>query len=159
MRQDHAASPHRRIDRAQAAAIGGPFDFRAADQGYTKLLDLGAYGKDYGFLMLLSRPKWLQENPDTARTYLRALPEATDWLYNPANREEAFDLLAKNTKQDRLLAVRTYDYFIRDSQVFSRKLQISDAIIQTTVKTLSEIGDLKPGAPRRKLADLSYLSR
>jgi NitT/TauT family transport system substrate-binding protein len=146
-------------NRAQAAALGGPFDFRAADQGFNKLLDLGAFGKDYGFLVLLSRPKWLQESPDTARNYLRALSAATDWLYDPANREEAIDLLARNTKQDRQIAVRTYDYFIRESQVFSRKLQVPEVIVQTTVKTLIEIGDLKPGAPRRKLTDLGYLPK
>lgn len=145
-------------NRAQAAALGGPFDFRAADQGYYKLLDLGAFGKEFGFLVILSRPRWLQESPDTARAYLKALSEATDFLYDPANREEAIDILARNTKQDRQIAARTYDYFIKEAQVFSRKLQVPEVIVQNTVKTLIEIGDLKPG-PRRKLTDVGYLPR
>ena len=145
-------------NRAQAAALGGPFDFRAADQGFYKLLDLGAFGKEFGFLVILARPRWLQESPDTARAYLRALSEATDFLYDPANREEAIDILARNTKQDRQIATRTYDYFIKEAQVFSRKLQVPEVIVENTVKTLIEIGDLKPG-PRRKLTDVGYLPR
>ena len=39
-------------NRVQAALLGQPFDFRAADQGYKTLLDIGAYAKDYGFLTL-----------------------------------------------------------------------------------------------------------
>jgi NitT/TauT family transport system substrate-binding protein len=146
-------------NRAQAAALGGPFDFRAADQGFYKLLDLGAFGKEFGFLVVLSRPKWLRENPDTARAYLRALSEATDFLYDPANREEAIDILARNTKQDRQIAARTYDYFIKEAQVFSRKLQVPDTIVQNTVRTLIEIGDLKAGDARKKLTDIGYLPR
>src|SRR5262245_16977888 len=34
----------------QAALLTQPFDFRAAASGYRKLLDIGAYGKEYGFL-------------------------------------------------------------------------------------------------------------
>lgn len=146
-------------NRVQAAALGGPFDFRAADQGFYKLLDLGAFGKEFGFLVVLSRPRWLQESPDTARAYLRALAEATDWLYDPANRDEAVDILARNTKQDRQIAARTYDYFINEAQVFSRKLQIPEVIVQNTVRTLIEIGDLKPGGVRKKLTDVGYLPR
>ena len=69
-------------NRVQAALLGQPFDFRAADQGYKTLLDIGAYAKDYGFLTLMARPKWLADNAETARAYLRALSAAVDWIYD-----------------------------------------------------------------------------
>ena len=75
----------------QAALLTQPFDFRAAAHGYRKLIDIGAFGKEYGFLTVLARPQWLRDNPDTARGYLRALAAAVDWLYDPANRDEAID--------------------------------------------------------------------
>jgi len=141
----------------QAALLTQPFDFRAAADGYKKLLDIGAYGKEYGFLTVLARPQWLRDNPDTARAYLKALSEAVDWLYDPANRDEAIAILARATQLDPSIATQTYDYYVKELQPFSRKLAIPADIIPTTVKTLIELGDIKPDAINAKYVDLSYL--
>jgi ABC-type nitrate/sulfonate/bicarbonate transport system substrate-binding protein len=143
----------------QAALLTQPFDFRAAADGYKKLLDIGAYGKEYGFLTVLARPQWLRDNPDTARAYLKALSEAVDWLYDPANRDEAIAILARATQLDPSIATQTYDYYVKELQPFSRKLAIPADIIPTTVKTLIELGDIKPDAINAKYVDLSYLPR
>ena len=143
----------------QAALLTQPFDFRAEAQGYRKLVDIGAFGKEYGFLTVLARPQWLRDNPDTARGYLRALSAAVDWLYDPANRAEAVDILARETKLDPAIATQTYNYYVGDLQPFSRKLAIPDEIIRSTVKTLIELGDIKPDAATAKYVDLGYLPR
>jgi ABC-type nitrate/sulfonate/bicarbonate transport system substrate-binding protein len=143
----------------QAALLTQPFDFRAAADGYKKLLDIGAYGKEYGFLTVLARPQWLRDNPDTARAYLKALSDAVDWLYDPANRDEAIAILARATQLDPSIATQTYDYYVKELQPFSRRLAIPADIIPTTVKTLIELGDIKPDAVNTKYVDLSYLPR
>src|SRR5262245_23096656 len=144
----------------QAALLGQPFDFRAEDQGYKKLLDIGAYAKDYGFLTLLARSKWLSDNPETARAYLRALSAAVDWIYDLANRDEAIAILERGTKLDQASATRTYDYFVKELQPFSRKLAIPDTIISSTVKTLIEINDIKEASiSGKKLTDASYTQK
>jgi NitT/TauT family transport system substrate-binding protein len=143
----------------QAALLTQPFDFHAGAQGYRKLIDIGAYGKEYGFLTVLARPQWLRDNPDTARGYLRALAAGVDWLYDPANRNEAIEILAKETKLDPAIATQTYDYYVKELQPFSRKLAIPDEIIGSTVKTLIELGDIRPDAVSAKYVDLSYLPR
>jgi len=143
----------------QAALLTQPFDFRAESQGFRKLLDIGAYGKEYGFLTVLARPQWLRDNPDTARGYLRALAAAVDWLYDPANRNEAIEILARETKLEAAIATQTYDYYVGQLQPFSRKLAIPDEIIRGTVKTLIELGDIKPEAASAKYVDVSYLPR
>ena len=146
--------------RVQAALLGQPFDFRAADQGYTRLLDIGAYAKEYGFLTLLARPKWLADNADTARAYLRALSAAVDWIYDGANREEAIAILAKGTKLDQPSATRTYGYFVNDLQPFSRRLAVPQTIVDSTVKTLVDLGDIRHAAVAdKKLVDASYLPK
>ena len=142
-----------------AALLTQPFDFRAEAQGYRKLVDIGAFGKEYGFLTVLARPRWLRENPDTARGYLRAMAAAVDWLYDPANRAEAVEILARETKLDPAIAMQTYNYYVGDLQPFSRKLVIPDEIIRSTVKTLIELGDIKAEAATAKYVDLSYLPR
>jgi NitT/TauT family transport system substrate-binding protein len=141
----------------QAGLLGQPFDFRAAQQGYKKLLDIGSYAKDYGFLTLMARPKWLAENSDAARGYLRALAAAVDWIYEPGNHEEAVAILARGTKLDTALAALTYDYYVNDLRPFSKNLVIPEAIMERTVKTLVDLGDIK--SPVKKLVDQSYLPK
>jgi ABC-type nitrate/sulfonate/bicarbonate transport system substrate-binding protein len=142
----------------QAALLTQPFDFRAEAQGFRKLLDIGAFGKEYGFLTVLARPQWLRDNPDTARGYLRALAAAVDWLYEPSHRDEAIEILARETKLDPSIATQTYDYYIK-LEPFSRKLAVPDEIIRSTVKTLIELGDIKPDAAAAKFVDSTYLPR
>ncbi|MPZ57251.1 MAG: transporter substrate-binding domain-containing protein [Rhizobiales bacterium] len=141
----------------QAALLGQPFDFKAQEQGYKKLVDLGAYAKDYGFLVFLGRPQWLKANPDAAKAYLRALSAAIDWIYDPKNRDEAIAILAKGTKLDTTSAALTYDYYVKDLQPFSRKLAVPQAIVDGTVKTLVELGDIKQ--PTKSMVDTSYLPK
>ncbi len=139
----------------QAAALTQPFDFRAADQGYGKLVDLGEYAKDFGFLVIVARPEWLAANGEVARAYLRAQSKAIDWIYDPANRAEAIDILARSTATDPAVAARTYDYFVNDLHPLSRKLAIPDQVVKATVDTLVELGDIE--RPTRKFVDLSFL--
>jgi len=143
----------------QAALLTQPFDFRAQSQGYRKLVDLGGFGKEYGFLTVLARPQWLRDNPETARGYLRAVSDGVDWLYDPANRDEAIAILARETKLEPAIATQTYDYYVKDLQPFPRKLAIPDEIVSGTVKTLIELGDIKPDAERTRFADRSFLPR
>jgi len=143
----------------QASLLTQPFDFRAAADGYRKLVDIGAYGKGYGFLTVLARPQWVRDNPDAARAYLKALSDAIDWLYDPANRDEAIAILARNTNLAPEIAMQTYNYYIGELQPFSRKLVIPDEIIRTTAAALIELGDIKPEAASTKYTDLGYLPR
>jgi ABC-type nitrate/sulfonate/bicarbonate transport system substrate-binding protein len=144
--------------RVQAALVSQPFDFRALSEGYRKLLDIGAYGKDFGFLVLLARPAWLKDNAETARAYLRALSAGVDWLYDATHREEAIAILARNTKLPQTFAEQTYDYYVQDLKPFSRKLAIPEGIVQATVKILVEIGDIKEtDTSGKRFVDAGYL--
>ena len=67
--------------------------------------------------------------------------------------------MSRATKLDPAIATQTYDYYVKDLQPFSRKLAIPDEIITGTVKTLIEIGDIKPAATSAKYVDLNYLPR
>jgi hypothetical protein len=39
-----------------------------------------------------------------------------DWLYDPANRDEAVEILARETKLDPAIAMQTYNYYVGDLQ-------------------------------------------
>ena len=144
--------------QVQAGLLSQPFDFRAAADGYHKLLDLGAYGKDYGFLVILSKPSWLKDHGDEARSYLKALSDAVDWLYDAKNHDEAVKILATNTQLSPQFAAQTYDYYINDVKPFSRKLVIPSGVVGNTIKTLVELGDIKESeVDAKKIIDASYL--
>ena len=146
--------------RVQAALLTQPFDFRAAADGYHKLLDIGAYGKGYGFLVILSKPSWLKTHAKEARGYLAALSEAVNWLYDEKNRDEAIKILASHTKLPPQYAAQTYDYYIKVLKPFSRNLTIPEGIVDNTVKTLVEIGDIKESEVQAaKIVDTSYLPK
>ncbi len=146
--------------RVQAALVSQPFDFRAAAEGYHRLLDIGAYGKNYGFLVILSKPSWLKGHAKEARGYLKALADAVDWLYDPKNRDEAIKILAAHTKLPPKYAAQTYDYYIKELKPFSRNLVIPEGIVDSTVQTLVEIGDIKKSEVNAaKIVDASYLPK
>jgi ABC-type nitrate/sulfonate/bicarbonate transport system substrate-binding protein len=146
--------------RVQAALVSQPFDFRAASEGYHKLLDIGAYASNYGFLVILSRAAWLKDNADAARGYLRALASAVDWLYDPANRVEAIAVLAQHTRLQQSFAEQTYDYYINELKPFSRGVIIPDGIVESTAKTLTDIGDIRESEiGGKKFADTGYLPK
>ena len=89
----------------------------------------------------------------------RALADAVDWLYEPSHRDEAIDILARATKIEPCSRDADLRLLHTQLQPFSRKLVIPDEIIRGTVKTLIELGDIKPEAATAKYVDMSYLPR
>lgn len=142
-----------------AAAVSQPFDFRAAAEGYNKLVDFGAYAKDYAFVVILARKRWLRDNGEPARAYLRAVSHAIDWFYDRANRDAAVSILVAASKQDQGIVARTYDYYCDELMPFSRKLDVPVASVQNVAKALGDLGTLK--APNSAMAsvDLGYAPR
>lgn len=146
--------------RAQAALLSQPFDFRAAADGYHKLLDVGSYAHQYGFLVILSTPAWLKTHGNEARGYLKALSDGVDWLYDENNRDAAIKILAAHTKLAPQYATQTYDYYIKELKPFSRHLAIAPGVVDSTVNTLVQVGDIKQSEVRRaKMIDASYLPK
>ena len=58
------------------------------------------------------------------------------------------------------MAAQTYDYYINDLHPFSRKAALPMEILQHTLKTLVEVGDVSPAEAQSmqgRMADLRYL--
>ena len=130
----------------QAALLTQPFDFRAAAARLQASCSTSApTARNTASSRVLARPQWLRENPDAARGYLRALSDAVDWLYDPANRDEAIAILARGHQ------ARPGDRRRRPTTTTSRSCSRSAASSRfrtrsspSTVKTLIELGDIKP---------------
>jgi NitT/TauT family transport system substrate-binding protein len=141
-----------------AAAVNSPLDFTAAAAGYNKLIDFGEYVKGYGFVGIVARKDWLAKNRPTIEAYLRAVSKGVDWVYDPANREKAIEILMKETKQNRAVSEKTYHYYIDELHPFSRGLTIPDPDFNNVLKAFQENGVVKSkDATKAKFVDLSFL--
>ncbi|MFI4987409.1 MAG: ABC transporter substrate-binding protein [Alphaproteobacteria bacterium] len=143
----------------QAAAVSQPFDFRAIAEGYTQLVDTSFFARQYAFVVAASRRSWATENPETARAFLRAVAAAVDWLYDPANKEAAIDILVGVSKQDRALITKTYDYYFDKVKPYSRGLKIPEEGITNLLATLIEMKEIKPNPDVSHYVDTSYLAK
>jgi ABC-type nitrate/sulfonate/bicarbonate transport system substrate-binding protein len=144
---------------AQAAMLTQPYDFRAAHDGFAKLLDLGAYMTRFGFTALVARPQWLHDNGDAARAYLAGQAEAIAWIEDPANRAAAIEILARRTKQDPAFAAQTYDFYIANHE-FNRSLEVPASLIANAAAALVEMGQAKStDAVPAGAVDMRYLPR
>jgi ABC-type nitrate/sulfonate/bicarbonate transport system substrate-binding protein len=144
-----------------AVALTQPFDFRALDRGFNRLIDYGQMaGDNYGFLAFTVRKQWLQSNPETARGFLRALKRGSDWLHEPGNKEEAISLLAADIKQDKALVTRMYDYYLLELKPYSRTLAIQPSHVQGVLDAMVETKELTAPTPAvEQYIDLSYLPK
>ena len=70
----------------------------------------------YTFIVeAVSRP-WAQGHRAQLVRYLKAQSQAADWLYNPANKQAAADLLASTVKISNAVATKTYEDYIEKGQ-------------------------------------------
>lgn len=97
----------------QGGLFSPPGDARLKDLGYNTL----AFTPDFYPNLTLSvtsvRRDWAQQNAGTLRRLLRAQSDAVKWLNNPANHQQAIDILVAATKAKPSDAEGAYDYYIR----------------------------------------------
>jgi len=138
------------IDRKFAATLlSTPFDLQAEAKGFTSLGSatelLGAYQGRTAFAMR----SWLKDNEAAAIGFMQAMREATDWIFDPRNREicEAI-LLANDRDMTPALAQKTYDLFVDKKAGLFRDLRVDTQGLKVVLALRS-----KYGQPKRELGD------
>ncbi len=140
--------------------IGQPQDFQMMAQGYRRLAVLSEYVPDHPISVHAARLDWLQSKPDLAIGALRAIRDATRWLYDPANKEEAVSLLAREIEVPEDLARQTYDMLVVQLKLWNPDLNLTPALVQKSIDFLGSIGDLTPPLPTPdKYLDGQYVQR
>jgi ABC-type nitrate/sulfonate/bicarbonate transport system substrate-binding protein len=81
---------------------------------------------------------WANKNADVVRAFMRAQAAAIAWLYDPANREEAYRLLMEETKADRDAAKESYEVYVTKLQMFAMNGCIQPIGIRTLLGVLSK---------------------
>ena len=101
------------IDAIDAAIMSEPTMFAAINQGFPRLMDLGAVGLEYPLIGLGTLRSTLQERPGALRAFVAGYVDATAW--QASHRAETLQILARYTKQDDPTVLGlTYDLYIPD---------------------------------------------
>ena len=96
---------------------------------------------------------WARTHSDTLVRFLRAIDQASDWLANPKNRDQAVQILMKRTKSSKEDAEKNYDLWYGPDHVMAQKLALSQPGIQDFL-TLDNIQK-----PPSAFVDMSYAQK
>jgi len=142
---------------AAAAMLTNPIDFAALEQGFVDLGSVPAYLPNWAQNNILVDTRWAEQNRPAVVAFLRAHVRAIRYLYDPANRDEVIDILARHTRTAPKIAEATYDLYMRQ-QVIARD-GIADDGIKANFDALVAMGEIAEAPPLTGFIDASFLAQ
>ena len=124
----------------QASFMGPPFTFRAAKDGFRKLANFHEYLGPILFTADFAHQNYIKSNRGEIVRYLRGMIEATRWLYDPKNKEEALGIHMKVLKSTRESAEEDYKYLVQDFQPFPKDGLVSKVSFDKTMELRAKEG-------------------
>ena len=118
----------------QATFMGPPFNFRAAKDGFTKLANWHEYLGPILFTADFAHMNYIKSNRTEIVRYLKSIVEATRWLYDAKNKEEALAIHSKALKSTRDLAEQDYKYLVEEFKPFPKDATISTVAFNKTME-------------------------
>lgn len=115
-----------------ATLLSPPMDIRALGAGMRKLGDTFEAFSGAG-VFLVANKRWAAANGDTLERFLRAATRGGAWLFEPANKDKAADVLVKTMKITREDADKNYELLV-GSGIIARTLNIGEGEIEPWLK-------------------------
>jgi len=141
------------------ALFNTPFSNQLQELGYRALDTAASVMQRYQGHVVATRAGWAQKNSRALQGFLRALSDAIDWLYDPANRADAFAIFRDHMPADDDKAAGIAYSVLFDPQTgFARKGAIDIDGITKVLELRSKFGQPpKPLGEPGRYFDLSYL--
>ena len=130
-----------------AAILNPPTYFKAIESGLTALGDTKPYAEGIPFTVWGANNAWAAAHRDALIAFAHDYKRAVAWLYDPAHRQQAIDILVKHAKQDPKDSAQAYDYLVAKLKLFGADGDVSDAVYAKMAEGLAEIGTIKPPYP------------
>ena len=108
--------------QVKGALLIAPFDTLAERQGM-KVLDV--YTKPYVQTPLIVNKEWAKTHREAAVGITQALKKASVWIYNPANKEKAIQILANYTKVPADVCAESYKFMIEQQKAVGHNLEVT----------------------------------
>jgi ABC-type nitrate/sulfonate/bicarbonate transport system substrate-binding protein len=141
-----------------AAPLNPPFSIQAKQAGLKsmgRLVDL--VGSYQGQGMFAMRP-WINQNAEVIERYIAAWILAVRWSLNPANKNEAIEILAKNLKLDPAIIEQSYQLLVTPGFGLDKDAQFSQKGFDNLLSIRTDFGKGRP-LDEKKLVDLKYYER
>lgn len=142
-----------------AAMLFPPADFLAESEGYTNIGNLLKVMPEFPFGGFAINVPWAQTHHDLLVAYFKGYLTGMAWLYDPANRAAAIQILITATGASPANAARTYDLFIPQLHALSRDGLTTVPQFQRVMDALVRFKSLAPPLPApTKFFDNRYVA-
>lgn len=123
--------------QVKGALLIAPFDTLAVRQ---KMTILDVYTDPYVQTPLIVNKDWAWKNRETAVALTQALKKAADWIYEPANKSKAVDILAAYTNVPKDICADSYRFIVEEQKAIGRGLAVQAAGLENIIKIDQAIG-------------------
>jgi ABC-type nitrate/sulfonate/bicarbonate transport system substrate-binding protein len=123
--------------QVKGALLIAPFD-TMAEREKMKILDV--YTPDYIQTPLILNKDWAAKNKGAAIGLTKALQKAAVWIYQPANRQKAIDILAAYTSVPADICADSYRFIVEQQKAIGQNLEVKAAGLENIIKIDQDIG-------------------
>ncbi len=112
------------------------------DRGMVELTRASEYPnlKLLQMVVVVAMRPWYTANADTVTRFLRGWNDATAWLYDPKNKDEATKILADRMKVDERYAANAYRVFVTELRGFPAQGRLNLAAVRQAAENQKMLG-------------------
>jgi ABC-type nitrate/sulfonate/bicarbonate transport system substrate-binding protein len=126
-----------------ATFMGPPFNFMALQDGFNKLITFHEILGPIQFTVDFAHMNYVKSHRSEVVRYLKSMIEATQWLYDRKNKEDAIAIHMKVLKSKRDSAEQDYKYLVEEFQPFPRGGAVSKVAMEKTIELRAKEGTYK----------------
>lgn len=112
--------------------MGPPFNLRARREGFTKLTTFHEHLGPIQFVVQFGNEDYIKSNRSDVVSFVKGMAEATRWLYDPKNKEEALAIYIRILKSTREAAEADYRFMIEEFKPFPVDGAVNKQAIEKT---------------------------
>lgn len=142
----------------QAAILLPPFSFEAEAQGYAAIASAAKY-LPYPFTGIAVNPTWASSHSAQLDAFLKGYLLGIKWLYDPANKTAAINLLVQVTKATQSAASQSYDFFVNQLKTFPTNGTVSSSEMAKVAQAMVGLGAFKQAPSTSKFMDMTYVTK
>ncbi|HWO40957.1 MAG TPA: ABC transporter substrate-binding protein [Candidatus Eisenbacteria bacterium] len=136
------------LSRGEASgAMMNMHDDDIQKRGFKVLARAEDYVRHYARGLGATRRAWANANEDRLVRFIRAMIQATDWVHDSRNRDEAIELLMPENRNARAPAEEMYEESTSPRFGLTRRAQIDVEGIRTVLQLREAAGLMKPPLP------------
>lgn len=126
-----------------ATFMGPPFNIRAKQEGFNSLVTFHEILGPIQFTVDFAHQNFLKSNRNEVVNYVKSIIQATQWLYDPKNKEDAIAIHMKVLKSERNVAEQDYKYLVQEFQPFPKTGGVSKVAMEKTMELRAKEGMYK----------------